>query len=242
MVVLAMALAVLLAGAVALVMQVVQRQRDETERMRVTLERMERIRTALCGYARLNNNALPAPPSLPSLTPTRANAPHVLGWYGGTGTGTLARLGLSVEDVTDGWGRLFTVFLGVDCSSPTIRVDVDGDGTQVPNNACVVLISHGPSGRGAFLPQQTSGGQLPWLGPLPPNPGSTTNGTGGEWRNTQNNSGSATQPLAYAAPNAACTSNPEERLDPALPCHFDDVVRYYDKVNPADTGERPLCP
>lgn len=244
MVVLAMALAVMLVGALALLMQAVQRQRDETERMRVTIERMERIRTALCAYYRLNDN-LPAAIS-PSPTPARANVPRVLGWYGRTGT--LAQLGLSVEDVTDGWGRLITVFLEGNCNSSPFAVDGNGDGDAVDtgeaNAACVVLISHGPSGRGAFLPQRTPGGQLPWMGPLPSGAGSPTNGAGGEWRNTQANmtGGPLNSPLASAAPNAACTG---DRQDPNDPCHFDDVVRYYGLMgaSPSLMGASPsLCP
>lgn len=232
MVVLAMALAVMLVGALALLMQAVQRQRDETERMRVTLERMERIRTALCAYYRLNNN-LPAAIS-PSPTPARANVPRVLGWYGGTGT--LAQLGLSVEDVTDGWGRLITVFRNDTCPG-SLQIDTHGNGSADVTNACVVLISYGPSGRGAFLPQETPGGQLPWMGPLPPNPGGTTNGAGSEWRNTQANmtGGPLNSPLASAAPNAACTG---DRQDPNDPCHFDDVVRYYGLMGASPS----LCP
>lgn len=247
MVVLAMALAVMLVGALALLMQAVQRQRDETERMRVTIERMERIRTALCAHARLSpsGNDLPAPPPL-SPSPARSAVPLVLGWYGGAGTAALGQLGLSVEDVTDGWGRLFTVFLKGNCNSSPFAVDGNGDGDAVDageaNAACVVLISHGPSGRGAFLPQETPGGQLPWMGPLPSGAGSPTNGAGGEWRNTRANNAGGPQdpPLAAAAPNAACTGDRQDLNDP---CHFDDVVRYYDGVdkNLHPASQKPLC-
>lgn len=235
-VVLAMVLAVLLAGALALVMQGVQRQRDENERVRVTVERMERIQTALCAYYRLNGS-LPSAVTPPAPVPTRSNVPRVLGWYGNAGA--LDALGLSVEDVTDGWGRLFTVFQSNGCPG-SLPIDTNGDGIPEILNACVVLISHGPSGRGGFLSQATTGAQLTWTGPLPSGAGSPANGAGGEWRNTRSNGSGAPQspPLAAAAPTAACTVFPGDRQNPDHPCHFDDLVRYFT----SDTGgNEPLC-
>jgi hypothetical protein len=99
-------------------------------------------------------------------------------------------------------------------------------------NACVVLISHGRTGRGGLLPRDSSAG-LAWVGPAPTNPGTTAQGSGAEWRNTLSTSGGTGQPpYQAAAPQAGCTGGPRD--DPGSPCHFDDIVRYFDQSS--------LCP
>jgi hypothetical protein len=228
-----------LAAAVALATQLMQRVIDAREREQLTLARMERIRVALCAYHRLNSGFPAGPPPSPTPTPAYANHVAPVGWldHSGNAQGWMKSLGLSIEDVTDGWGRLISVQSGgPNCTVNNLYVDTDGDGTQAAPNACVVLISHGRTGYGAYFTQATAAG-LPWQGPAP-TPGGPANGAGAERRNTLSTSGTGTEPYQTVAPQAACTGGPRD--DPNSPCHFDDIVRYY--TNPSPPGPMALCP
>jgi hypothetical protein len=231
-----------LAAAVALATQLMQRVIDAREREQLTLARMERIRVALCAYHRLNGGFPASPPPSPTPTPAYANHISPVGWVDNSGgaQGWMKPLGLSIEDVTDGWGRLISVRPGVsNCNANDLYVNTNGDGapdTPTPN-ACIVLISHGRTGRGAYFPRETAPGLLPWQGPAP-TPGGPANGAGAERRNTLSTSGTGTEPYQTVAPLATCTGGPRD--DPNSPCHFDDIVRYY--TIPSPPGPMALCP
>lgn len=228
----------MLAAAVALAMQLMQRAVDAREREQLTLARMERIRVALCAYHRLNSGFPATPPPSPTPTPAYANHVAPVGWLDNSGgaQGWMTSLGLSIEDVTDGWGRLISVRPGGPNCTVNLYVDTDGDGTQAAPNACIVLISHGRTGYGAYFTQATAAG-LPWQNPAP-TPGGPANGAGAERRNTLSTSGTGTEPYQTVAPQAACTGGPRD--DPNSPCHFDDIVRSY--TIPSPPGPMALCP
>lgn len=233
-------LALLASAAVALAAQALQRALDAREREVVTLQRMERIRIALCAYHRLSSSATPL---TDALGPPPVNLPlnriRPLGWVnpGDVPSASLRQLGLSVEDVTDGWGRLIAVRTTGACtgSSPTIEVDTDGDGvSDLPpgQKACVVLVSHGRTGRGAAMPQALAPDQLSWVQPLPGPGASPAQGEGAEWRNSRSDSGAVGQPYQAVAPR--CST---DNTNPDSSCHFDDVVRWYGAA-----GLHALCP
>lgn len=220
MVLLSVALTLGLTAAVTVALQMVQRGQEENRRVRATLEHMERIRKAVCAFDKLVSAGLPTQAPTPS--PARPNPPELIE-ADPNSTGNLVQLGLSFADTIDGWGRLISVFHKFPCNSTAnLQVDIDGDGSADVANACLVLVSHGKTGYGAFLPS----GSGAWMQPLPTDSGINTGGSRAEWRNTQSNSGTSSQPLAAAPPQLACSS-PLPRTDPASPCHFDDIVRYY---------------
>jgi hypothetical protein len=229
----------MLAAAVALAMQLMQRAVDAREREQLTLARMERIRVALCAYHRLNSGFPATPPPSPTPTPAYANHISPVGWLDNSGNaqGWMKSLGLSIEDVTDGWGRLISVRPGGPNCTVNLYVDTDGNGTQAAPNACVVLISHGRTGYGAYFTQATAAG-LPWQNPAP-TPGGPANGAGAERRNTLNTSGNTASPFQSAPPLESCIDPSASRDQPQSYCHFDDLVRWFDGVS---TGSQPLCP
>lgn len=239
MVAVSITLTLMLSAAVALAWQLWQRAGDLQAREALTLQRMERIRAALCAYHRLNNgfSHLPGRDS-PSNEPVNlpAGALPPLGWANPNGepSASLQRLGLSPEEVTDGWGRLITVRLSDQCPSAPAQgrqVDLNGDGVgdlDAGALACVVLISHGRTGRGAALPQASATDQLVWL-PAPVSGGSPAQGEGAEWRNTQRS------PSAYQTVTPRC---PTDNTNPDSPCHFDDIVIWFDTLT---GGTQPLC-
>ncbi len=252
MVAASMVLSLMLAAAVALAAQLLKRATEAQERESLTMQHMERIRAALCSYHLLHNGFpnsgtldLPGritPPSTPGVEPSNLPPGSLppLGWTNPDGSPSLSlqHLGLGPDDVTDGWGRLIAVRLSNSCATNAdpLQIDLDGDGIDDTGStkACVVLISHGRTGRGAALPQASAPNVLAWL--VPPAAGSSpADGEGAEWRNTRRNL-PASSPYQAVAPR--CTT---DRSNPDSPCHFDDRVVWFDKVKSSDTGSRPLC-
>ncbi|MDM7456421.1 MAG: hypothetical protein P3W97_004000 [Tepidimonas sp.] len=233
-------LSLMLAGAVALAMQLLQRASDAQAREALTLQRIERIRGALCAYHLIHNGFpdLPGrnpPTSTPLIEPANLPPGHLppVGWAnpGGAPSASLRRLGLSPDDVTDGWGRLISVRLSAACpaAADPLAVDQNGDGSGDVANACVVLISHGRTGRGAALPQASpAANNLVWL-PAPLAGSSPTAGEGAEWRNTRRTA----SPYQTVAPQCA-----SDRTNPDSPCHYDDVVAWFDALS---GGGKALC-
>jgi hypothetical protein len=140
-------------------------------------------------------------PSLPGALPTHANgALPNNNINAGTATGGLAtnatlpwkELGLAEQDALDAWGRRFTY----------VRQPVSLIDNGVPQAALWVLVSHGPSGLGAWLP---TGQRLP----LPPvaNPNERNNTQGANFVKQSSNTPSGI--------NAATD-----------PTHFDDLLIY----------------
>jgi hypothetical protein len=122
-------------------------------------------------------------------------------------------LGLRSDDALDGWGRRLTY--QQDATFAQTRVDTTGDGVAEVIDARWVLVSHGPSGLGGWVPTrgQAAVQQAPW-------PPVSVN----EQRNLQG------PVFVQVDVNARSDMNPA--TDPAF---FDDVVSF------VRTGELVTC-
>lgn len=170
-----MILSVLVLGAATLVLQAAQQTRRPLAEQRTTEQRMQRIEQAIYAHWLKNQcNQLPPSPAGP--------APEVP-WVA---------LGLQADDRLDAWGRLITY------RQAATGLTVSGVAARW------ALVSHGPSGLGAWLPSGVQ--KLPL--PLATNVD--------ERANTN-----ATAPFALVNKPA----NAPDGVDPATnPTHFDDVV------------------
>ncbi|WP_018609476.1 type II secretion system protein [Uliginosibacterium gangwonense] len=148
-----------------------------------TYSRQATVKTALLGYLR-DHGRLPCPAadaagvesSIPVSTEASAKNSCGVGEGAGVKAGVVpyATLGLTQEMALDGWGNFYTYVVSSDnattpqllyprdwvmqqhllgASTEDIKVD-DGSGT--PNPAVAVLISHGPSGEGAYTTKNTT--------------------------------------------------------------------------------------
>ena len=206
---LAMIATLLVVAATTLAIRMARQVEDRRERVTQTQARMERIRAALHAYA-ATQGRLPCPvagatsdesatgagladPPGPSVTTCRAS----------DGTVPWVSLGLRSEEAQDAWGRKISYRVfddlvrddGVKNTASGLSVK-----DEAPNRFAWVLISHGVSGLGAWLPN----GQ-----PILPTP--------------------ASQELANTQPTGPFVRREESvvDLDPATsPNHFDDVLLY----------------
>lgn len=170
-----MILSVLVLGAATLVLQAAQQTRRPLAEQRTTEQRMQRIEQAIYAHWLKNQcNQLPPSPSGP--------APEVP-WVA---------LGLQADDRLDAWGRLITY------RQAATGLTVSGVAARW------ALVSHGPSGLGAWLPSGVQKLPLPVA-------------TNVDERANTN----ATAPFALVNKPA----NAPDGVDPATdPAHFDDVV------------------
>ncbi|MDO9480858.1 MAG: hypothetical protein Q7J66_09675, partial [Hydrogenophaga sp.] len=178
-----MIVTVLVLGASTLALQAAKQTKRPLAELRTTEQRMKRIEQALKAYWITHScNSLPDPDTV---APGSAVVP-------------LRELGLQSEDALDAWGRLIT--FRYDPPPGGLSVNVSGTPTPVR----WVLISHGPSGLGAWLPGGIQRLPLPAVG----NP---------ERDNTQ-----IMTVEFYQLPTSAPTDS-----DPATSTtHFDDIVRF----------------
>lgn len=210
---LAMIATLLVVAATTLAIRMTRQVEDRTERVSKTQARMERIRAALHAYAVVQGR-LPCPVAgtTPDDSPTGAGLAAPPKPSGPTctapnGTVPWVSLGIRSEDAQDAWGRKISYRVfgdlviddGVKNASSTSGLAVN-DGDKNPTGLAWVLISHGASGLGAWLPN----GQ-----PILPTP--------------------ASQELANTQPTGPFVRREESvvDLDPATsPNHFDDVLMY----------------
>lgn len=171
-----MILSVLVLGAATLVLQAAQQTRRPLAEQRTTEQRMQRIEQAIYAHWLKNQcNQLPPSPAGP--------APEVP-WVA---------LGLQADDRLDAWGRLITY------RQAATGLTVSGVAARW------ALVSHGPSGLGAWLPSGVQKLPLPVA-------------TNVDERANTN----ATAPFALVNKPA----NAPDGVDPATnPAHFDDTVR-----------------
>jgi hypothetical protein len=184
-----MIVSVLVLGAATLVLQAAQQTRRPLEEQRTTEQRMKRIEQAITAY--WFTNGCVTLPSTPAGLPSDP-APEVP-WVA---------LGLQADDRLDAWGRLITYRQGAS------ELTVSGTAARW------ALVSHGPSGLGAWLPSGVQ--KLPL--PVVTNTDETANLK-------------ATTPFELIQKPAFAPSH----TDPATATdHFDDVV--FSGVLPACGG------
>lgn len=210
---LAMIATLLVVAATTLAIRMARQVEDRRERVTQTQARMERIRAALLAYAVVQGR-LPCPVAgtTPDDSPTGAGLAAPPKPSGPTctapnGTVPWVSLGIRSEDAQDAWGRKISYRVfgdlviddGVKNASSTSGLAVN-DGDKNPTGLAWVLISHGASGLGAWLPY----GQQ-----ILPNPASQ------ELANTQ-----PTDPFVRREESVV-------DLDPATSLtHFDDLLLF----------------
>ena len=165
---LAMIATLLVVAATTLAIRMARQVEDHKERVTQTQARMERIRAALHAFA-ATQGRLPCPVAGATAddSPTGAGLaappkPLVPICTAPNGTVPWVSLGIRSEDAQDAWGRKisYRVFSdlvideGVKNASPTSGLAVNDGGTNRTGLAWV-LISHGVSGLGAWLPSGT---------------------------------------------------------------------------------------
>ena len=208
---LAMIATLLVVAATTLAIRMTRQVEDRTERVSKTQARMERIRAALHAYA-ATQGRLPCPVAGATSDESATGAglaappgPSVTTCAARDGTVPWVSLGLRSEEAQDAWGRKISYRVfddlvrddGVKNTASTNGLSVED---EAPNWFAWVLISHGVSGLGAWLPN----GQ-----PILPTPASK------ELANTQ-----PTGPFVRREESVV-------DLDPATsPNHFDDVLMY----------------
>lgn len=215
---LAMIATLLVVAATTLAIRMTRQVEDRTERVSKTQARMERIRAALHAYA-ATQGRLPCPVAGATSDESATGAglaappgPSVTTCAARDGTVPWVSLGLRSEEAQDAWGRKISYRVfddlvkddGVKNTTISVGLSVK-DGAVIPpdpTGLAWVLISHGVSGLGAWLPNGT---------PILPIPASQ------ESINTK-------------APGVTPFSRLEEsvvNLDPATSLnHFDDVLMY----------------
>ena len=208
---LAMIATLLVVAATTLAIRMTRQVEDRTERVSKTQARMERIRAALHAFA-ATQGRLPCPVAGATSDESATGAglaappgPSVTTCAARDGTVPWVSLGLRSEEAQDAWGRKISYRVfddlvrddGVKNTASTNGLSVKD---EAPNRFAWVLISHGVSGLGAWLPN----GQ-----PILPTP--------------------ASQELANTQPTGPFVRREESvvDLDPATsPNHFDDVLLY----------------
>ena len=160
---LAMIATLLVVAATTLAIRMTRQVEDRTERVSKTQARMERIRAALHAYA-VTQGRLPCPVAgaTPDNSPTGAGlaappGPSVTTCAARDGTVPWVSLGLRSEEAQDAWGRKISYRVfddlvrddGVKNTASTNGLSVKD---EAPNRFAWVLISHGVSGLGAWLP------------------------------------------------------------------------------------------
>lgn len=157
--VLAVMAGLLVVAASTLAIRMARQVEDKTAQQQLTLQRMQRIGQALQAYALVHG----CPLKLPDGAMGNRNEGDLKEGVGEpTGTTVPWRtLGIAREDAFDAWGRKIS-YLG---SIGAVKVNV----FETIENADWALVSHGPTGLGAWLPS----GQR--MLPLPVNPDELTN-------------------------------------------------------------------
>lgn len=170
-----MVLSVLVLGAATLVLQAAQQVRRPLEEQRTTMQRMKRIEQAIYAHW-LTYQCKKLPPSP---VPGVPGVPWVA-------------LGLQADDRLDAWGRLITyrqAATGLTVSGTSVRW---------------ALVSHGPSGLGAWFPSGVQKMPLPAVA-----------------NSDERANINATPPFALVRKPALASAN----IDPTTaPDHFDDVL------------------
>lgn len=160
----------LVVAATTLAIRMTQQVGDRTERVTQTQARMERIRAALHAYA-VTQGRLPCPVAgaTSDYGPTGAGlaappGPSVAACTAKNGTVPWVSLGLRSEEAQDAWGRKISYRVfddlvkddGVKNSASTVGLSVKYAAVNPPHTGLAwVLISHGVSGLGAWLPNGT---------------------------------------------------------------------------------------
>jgi len=160
----------LVVAASTLAIRMARQVEVKTQLQQLTQTRMARIRTALHAFA-ATHGRLPCPVAgaTPDDSPTGAGlasppGPLVLTCTAPNGTVPWVSLGIRSEDAQDAWGRKisFRVFDGL-VKDDGIKNTASSGGLSVKDGAVIpphtglawVLISHGVSGLGAWLPNGT---------------------------------------------------------------------------------------
>ena len=208
---LAMIATLLVVAATTLAIRMTRQVEDRTERVSKTQARMERIRAALHAYA-ATQGRLPCPVAGATSDESATGAglaappgPSVTTCAARDGTVPWVSLGLRSEEAQDAWGRKISYRVfddlvrddGVKNTASTNGLSVKD---EAPNRFAWVLISHGVSGLGAWLPN----GQ-----PILPTP--------------------ASQELANTQPTGPFVRREESVVDldhATSPNHCDDVLMY----------------
>lgn len=209
-IVMPMILSILVLGASMLALQAAKQTRQPLEAQRTTVQRMDSLEKALRAYVVLHQQ-LPCQADGTVDTGQASPSPCVMP---ADGTVPWATLGLQKDDAVDGWNRKisYRVFAG-NTALPNATVLRVNDAGLKPNLAWV-LISHGPTGYGAWLLKGDS--PLPAKRmPMPSNV-AVVPLTPDEFTNTQ--SGAVT----------TFVKRPFNVVDllPTQAAFFDDVVRY----------------
>lgn len=198
---LAMAATFLAVSAATIAVQLARQNQRPLESQRTTEARLKRIEAALKAYWVANNCAAPeaangsladdaAGAGVANAATPAAN--RVVPWR---------TLGLQADDALDAWGRRITYF-----QAAAVSVDTNGDGGADLTNARWVLVSHGPSGLGAWLP--VLGQPAVRQAPFPPvSANELSNQQGPQFVKAQANANAEMDPATHAA-------------------FFDDVVSY----------------
>ena len=209
-IVMPMILSILVLGASMLALQAAKQTRQPLEVQRTTEQRLDRIEQALRAYVVLHQQ-LPCPADGTVDTGQTSPSPCLIP---ADGTVPWVTLGLQKDDAVDGWNRKisYRVFAG-STALPYVTVLKIND-TGLKQNLAWVLISHGPTGYGAWLLKGDS--PLPAKRmPMPSNV-AVVPLTPDEFTNTQ--SGAVT----------TFVKKPRNVVDllPTQAAFFDDVVRY----------------
>ena len=153
----------LVVAATTLAIRMTRQVEDRTERVSKTQARMERIRAALHAYA-ATQGRLPCPVAGATSDESATGAglaappgPSVTTCAARDGTVPWVSLGLRSEEAQDAWGRKISYRVfddlvrddGVKNTASTNGLSVKD---EAPNRFAWVLISHGVSGLGAWLP------------------------------------------------------------------------------------------
>lgn len=205
-----MAVGLLAVGATTLTLKLTQSQTTPLQRQNLTQQRLARVDQALKAYWASHTCTAPdaangaladtvAASGVANAVTPAAN--RVVPWR---------TLGLPPDDAVDAWGRRITYH-----QAAAVSVDTNGDGVADVTDASWVLVSHGPSGLGGWVPAANQAAVQ--QAPFPP---VSVN----ESRNLQG-------PLFVKA-----EANAPVDLDPATaPTFFDDVVVF------TRTGSLPSC-
>lgn len=210
-IVMPMILSILVLGASMLALQAAKQTRQPLEVQRTTEQRLDRIEQALRAYVVLHQQ-LPCPADGTVDTGQASPSPCVMP---ADGTVPWATLGLQKDDAVDGWNRKisYRVFAG-NTALPNATVLRVNDAGLKPNLAWV-LISHGPTGYGAWLLKGDSPSGAKRMLPMPSNV-AVLPLTPDEFTNTQSGAGTTFVKRPFNVVD----------LLPTQAAFFDDVVRY----------------
>jgi len=203
LVALLLAVAILTTVATALVIRQANAVRFSGNKVAVTKQRLEAIRLSLINFATVNNR-LPCPTATNVDTGLADPIGPIAVCNSPGGTVPWNVLGIPSSDALDGWGRKISYrAYRSDNLVTSAVISVNDAAAGLVGSIAFVLISHGATGYGAWLPGGTP------MGLIPANPG-----------NVQETANRQISPAYYRALYSAAT------VVPSANNHFDDEVVY----------------